>query len=97
VRPEEIGALRAWLAGLMTRQDEVRETFRNEGVRHEQALLLAGADGPVLVYAIEVEDADRAHAAYASSRLPIDLEHREIMARVIEAPARAELLYDVRL
>jgi hypothetical protein len=56
VRPDQVGRLREWLAELGRRQEEVRETFRNEGVRHEQAFVLAGADGPLLVYAIEVDD-----------------------------------------
>jgi hypothetical protein len=89
--------LRAWMAQLGQRAEEVRQTFRQEGVRHEQAFLLRDAQGLVLVYAHEVDDPSAAHAAYAASTLPIDLEHRQQMAAALGGPADAELLYDVRL
>jgi len=89
--------LRAWLAELQQRSDEVRETFRNEGVRHEQAYVLETADGPVLVYAIEIDDPEAAQRAYASSTLPLDLQHREVMETTISGPLALEPLYDVRL
>jgi hypothetical protein len=89
--------LRAWLAELQQRSDEVRETFRNEGVRHEQAYLLETADGPVLIYAIEIDDPEAAQRAYATSTLPLDLQHREVMATTISGPLDLAPLYDVRL
>jgi hypothetical protein len=98
VRAGQLPTLRAWLGALGKRQDEVRATFRNEGVHHEQAYLIESADGPVLVYAIEVEDSDAANAAYTNSTLPIDLEHGAVMRATLEPErASAELLYDVRL
>ena len=42
IKPDEVPHLRAWMGELMQRQDEVRETFRQEGVRHETAYLLQG-------------------------------------------------------
>jgi len=97
VRNDQVEQLRAWFAELMQRQDEVRDTFRNEGVRHEQAFLFESKDGLVLVYAHEVDDPEAAHRAYAASTLPIDLQHREIMSAALVGPAEAELLYEVRL
>jgi hypothetical protein len=85
------------MAELGRRQDEVRATFRNEGVRHEQAYLIESVNGPVLVYAIEVEDPEAALLAYAASTLPLDAEHRKVMAAVLGPPAEAELLYEVRV
>jgi hypothetical protein len=85
------------MAELGRRQDEVRATFRNEGVRHEQAYLLESSSGPVLVYAIEVEDEDAAQQAYEASTLPIDAEHRAVMGTVLGDRADVELLYEVRL
>jgi hypothetical protein len=79
------------------RQDEVRATFANEGVRHEQAFLLESAAGPVLVYAIEVEDVEAAQQAYEASTLAIDAEHRQVMAAVLGPAAEVELLYEARL
>jgi hypothetical protein len=85
------------MAELVRRQDEVRETFRNEGVRHEQAFLMQSVDGPVLVYAHEVDDPEAAQRAYAASTLPLDAQHRKIMRSALDGPAHAELLYEVRL
>ena len=97
VHDDRVERLRDWLAELMQRQVEVRETFRNEGVRHEQAYLLRTADGTVLVYAVEVEDPEAAQRAYVASSLPIDKQHRVVMQAVQAGPADAELLYEVRL
>jgi hypothetical protein len=97
VREDQVERLRAWLAELIKRQDEVRETFRNEGVRHEQAFLLESAQGPVLIYAHEVDDPEAAKRAYADSTLPLDRKHREVMRAVLDGAADAELLYDLQL
>jgi hypothetical protein len=96
-RVRDEAALRAWMAELGQRADEVRATFRQEGVRHEQAFLLPSPDGLVLVYAHEVEDPEAASAAYAQSSLPIDAEHRQRMAAALAEAVEPELLYDVRL
>ncbi len=97
VRADQEQRLRDWFGELTQRQEEVRETFRNEGVRHEQAFLMHTNEGLVLLYAIEVEDPEKAHQAYSASTLPIDLQHREVMRATLDGPADAELLYEVRL
>jgi hypothetical protein len=97
VKDGELQRPRAWMAELNRRQAEVRETFLNETVRHEVAYLVRGEQGSILVYAIEAEDPDRGHRAAATSKLPIDVQHREVMAPVLEGPAEAELLYECRL
>jgi hypothetical protein len=94
VKPEEEVRLRAWLAELSRRRDEVQATFAQEGVRHEQAYLLQTADGPVLVYAMEAADHEQAAQAFKASTLPIDVEHKAVMARVLAGKADAELLYE---
>ena len=40
VKPNKEAQLRAWLAELSTRAEEVRATFVEETVRHEQAFIL---------------------------------------------------------
>jgi len=97
VRDGEVERLRAWGRELMERSDEVRETFRQEGVRHESSHLIQTADGWVHVIAIEVEDMERARAAFAASKLPIDSEHREVMQAALDGLFPAELLYECRL
>lgn len=95
VHPERLELLTAWLAELHSRADEVRESFRGEGVRHEQAYLLHTSEGPVLLYVIEADYHDMARQAYQSSTLPIDLEHKAVLDYALDGPAAAQLLYDV--
>jgi len=67
VHPEKEPKLRMWLAELNARSDEVRDTFRNETVRAEQAFIVPDAIGPVLVYIMEAEDFTRGAKAFAES------------------------------
>jgi len=97
VQPDEVDRLRAWINEEEDRAEEVRQTFRQETVHHEVAYLIEATEGPVLVYAMEAEDFDRADRAYRSSTLPIDLQHREIMRAVVAGPAVVEKLYEVSL
>ena len=94
VKPDQESRLREWMADLGRRSAEVRETFAQEGVQHEQAFLLKNAEGSILIYAMEAPDHERASAAYRNSTLPIDQEHRRIMAQVLGERANAELLYE---
>ena len=95
VHDEQLPTLRAWMEELNARADEVRETFVNEGTRHEQAHLVQTSDGPLLVYAVETEDVDASVAAYRASTLPIDLQHREVMSSVVAEVLPTELLLDM--
>ena len=97
VRPEKLERLESWLRELMTRQDEVRETFTLETVRHEQAFILRDEKGPLLIYVMEAEDHERGRAAFQSSQLPIDLEHRRIMMEVLSEKLHIKPLYDCAL
>jgi len=95
VRPEKLERLIAWLAELQDRSDEVRETFAQEGVTHEQAYVINTTDGPLLVYIVESPDHRRASEAFRNSTLPIDIEHKAIMAEVLSGPAEVAPRYDV--
>lgn len=95
VDDSQLDLLREWMAELNARVDEVRETFANEGTRHEQAHLVHTSDGPLLIYAVEVEDVAAALSAYSESSLPIDVRHREVMASVVAEVLPTELLLDV--
>jgi hypothetical protein len=94
VKAEEEGALRAWMAELNRRGAEVSETLAREGTRHEQAYLLKTSDGPILIYAMEAGDQDRAAEAFRDSHSAIDLEHKRIMKQVLAGTAHAELVYE---
>jgi len=97
IRPDKEDRLRTWLAELNSRADEVRQTFREETVRAEQAFVLAGATGPLLVYVMEAEDFERGSNAFAGSRRAIDLEHREVMRECLADSSTVVPLYDVSL
>lgn len=87
--------LRAWLAELNERADEVRATFRDETVRAEQAFIVDGPNGHVLVYAVEAEDFERGAAAFANSTHPIDAEHRAVMRDCLGPALEVRPVYDV--
>jgi hypothetical protein len=96
VRDDKVERLRAWLRELEERSDEVRDTFAAEGVHQEQGYVLSVDGAPVLAYVMDVEDPERAREVFAASTLPIDVEHRRVMAEVLAGNVEAELLYDVR-
>jgi len=97
VRPEMEARLRAWLAELNTRADEVRETFHDETVRAEKGYVVAGSEGPLLIYVIEAEDFEKGAKAYASSQHKIDAEHRAVMRECLMESPKIDALYDVAL
>ena len=83
VIPGKEGRLREWLEELKTRSTEVMETWDLEGVRSEKAYIIPGEHGPVLIYISEAEDLERAWTAFASSELPIDIQHRAVLAECV--------------
>jgi len=92
VRPGREDQLRKWMAELNRRSAEVRETFAQEGARHEQAYLLKTADGPVLIYAMEAAHHARASSMFRTRHCRSIGNH--VMAQVLAEPASAELLYE---
>ncbi len=97
VPPDKKEKLRWWMAEVQRREEEVKETFRQETVQHEQAYLIDNEGDAILVYVMEVEDPDAARDAFQTSQLAIDHEHRQIMDEVAAETLHPELLYDVRL
>ena len=97
IRPEKEARLRAWLAELGSRADEVRATFRDETVRAEQAYIIAGATGPLLVYVMEAVSFERGSKAFAESQHRIDAEHRDVMRECLAESLGLDPLYDVSL
>ena len=95
VRREAIEQLRSWCKQLESRRHEVLETFANETVTHESALLGVVAGEPVLVHLMEAVDLNQARRAAEERPLPIDLEHRTVMREVLGDEVELELLHDV--
>ena len=67
VKPEKVDRLESWLRDLTSRRDEVRESFAREAVRHEQAFIVPGEKGPLLIFVMEAEDHERGRAAFQTS------------------------------
>ncbi len=97
VREGEEARLRAWGRELMERADEVRATFKQEGVRSEKMFLLETVDGLVLLRVGEVDDWERALNAYEQSALEIDKEHRRVLDPAHDGSHVAELIYECTL
>ena len=97
IKPGQEQRLREWFSDLMHRQSEVRETFKQETVRHEKAFLLETREGTILIYAVEAEDLEQASRAYRNSRLPIDAEHKKVMQQALGSRMPAELVYECAL
>ncbi len=97
IRPDKEQRLRAWLAELNSRAVEVRETFHDETVRAEQAYIVAGQDGPLLVYVIEAGDLARGAKAFVKSTHQIDAEQKTVMRECLVGSLNLEPLYDVSL
>ncbi len=97
IRPEQEEKLRAWLAELNARSDEVRDTFRAETVRAEQAYIVPGSTGPLFIYVMEAEDFERGSKTFAASLAKIDVEHREVMRQCLGESLELNPLYDVAL
>lgn len=94
VRPDKVEQLREWFGELGRRKSEVLATFEQESTRAERVHLLSTATGPVLVYVMDVTDPEKASAAFKSSTLPIDVEHKAAMTACCIGPADAELLFE---
>jgi hypothetical protein len=95
VHSDKVDLLRDWGHELERRRREVVETFTNETVRHELALLLQPAKGPLLIHAMEAADLDEARRAVEEHPLPIDLEHRAVMSEVLAERVDLEVVYDI--
>ena len=97
VLPNEEQDLREWLANLNgPRSEEALETLGDEGCTHETALLVQTSDGPLLVYAMEVEDEQRSRDAAKVSSHAIDADHRRAMDRALGDAPELETVLDLR-
>jgi len=93
VHSDRFADLRAWFRDLDARRSEVLATFEQEGTRAESVHLVPGADGPILVYVMDVDDPERARRAFQASTLQIDIEHKRVMKACCDGPVEAELLF----
>ena len=97
IKPEREGQLRAWFAELNSRSEEVRATFHDEGVQHEQGFILPTSEGPVLVWAAQLNDPDEANRVFAKSSHPIDIEHDRVLRECLDGRIALSPVLDVAL
>ena len=97
INPGRSDKLREWLAAVNgPRREEALATLVDEGCTHEQAFLIEGAEGPVVVYVMEVDDIEASEEAARSSGHPIDADHNRVMEQAVGDPVPFELLLDLR-
>jgi Family of unknown function (DUF6176) len=96
VNPGRANELREWLAQVNgPRRVEALATLVDEGITHEQAYLIEGAEGPVVVYVMEVDDIEATQEATRSSEHPIVADHKRVMELAVGDPLPSELLLDL--
>ena len=96
VRPDKLDRLKAWLIEVAQRTDEVRESFAEGGISHEQAHLIVTANGPMLVAAVEHTDREAVSENSRRSTLPLNVEHEAVMAEVLDGVVETTKLLDFR-
>ncbi len=94
IHPDQVLRLKEWMAEITTRRNEALETYVQEGVRHEMGYLIEGREGPMLVWVMEVHDRDEATHAFLNSKLPIDLQHKQVMRQVVAEWIKPQVLYE---
>ena len=97
VDESRVDRIRDWMLELKRRQKEVLETFENERTTHERVVLIPPQPDFIMVHSIERDDPVAGRAAFLSSQLPIDVEHRAMMDEVTLGPALTETLFELSL
>ena len=96
VHAEKVDELRNWLRTVNgPRRAEALVTLIDETCSHEQAFLIEGKDGPVVVYVMEVADVEQSRRAAELSSHPIDADHRQVMQRTVGDAVSSEVLLDL--
>ncbi|GAA4189963.1 hypothetical protein GCM10022219_06540 [Microbacterium oryzae] len=97
IEPDQRERLESWLQEVDgPRRAEALATLADEGVMHEKAVILDTSDGPILVYAMESADLERARAVAQRSEHGIDAEHREVMEAAVAGRPDIAVVLDLR-
>jgi hypothetical protein len=95
IKPGKEARLRDWFAELSSRSDEVRKSLAAAGVRAEQAFVLSGVTGALLVYVSEADNHAYAEQVYDRSTLAIDADHRRVMEECVADTLTDTAVYDM--
>lgn len=94
IEEKDVPVIRAWLASLAERREELRESYRQQGTRHELFFVVRAPD-PVLVLISELDDVEQGSVTFLGSRLPLDLEFKSLVQTVSNGEMLVgELLFD---
>src|SRR5207245_7945603 len=91
---DQVARLREWMGEITARRNEALQTYAQEGVRREMGYLLEDRHGSILVWVMEVHDRDEATRAFLNSKLPIDLQHKQIMRELVAEWIKPEVVYE---
>ncbi|MDC7804537.1 DUF6176 family protein [Sphingomonas sp. BLCC-B65] len=97
IDPDHLDRVVEWLRTVNgPRRQEALASLAAERVRHETAMILDGADGPVLVYAMETDDIAHSRAVADMSPRAIDAEHRAVMRAADAGGVDCDIVLDLR-
>ena len=91
---DDVHRLRSWLESLSSRRGELRESYRQQGTRHELFFLVRTRRSPLLVLISELDDVEQATESFLRSELPIDVEFKTLIQDLSPEAAEVELIYD---
>jgi hypothetical protein len=97
IDPAKVEQVRAWMAELGTRRDELQAALRQDTVREEKVFLLDAGTGPILVFV--TDNADLAHAMRMRSenQTRIAQDYRVAMRSTVLGEIPAELIFEERV
>ena len=96
VHPDHLDTLRDWFRTADgPRRGEALATLTDESCTHEQAYLIEGKEGPVLVQIMEVGNGDQSKTAAAKSTHAIDADHKRVLQMALGGAVPSELLLDL--
>ena len=91
---EDVPRLREWLGSLSSRREELRESYRTQGTRHELFFLVQTRRSPLLILITELDDVARGTESFLRSELPLDVEFKTLFQDLEPEEAEVELIYD---
>ena len=95
IKPGHIDEMRLWFKNLHSRQPEVLETLKNEGVVVESAFLDKQGDDLFLIYYMKAESVEKAYDVFTKSTSSIDIYFKNEWKQHCEGRIVLEELLDL--
>lgn len=94
LKPNSLQKVSEWSKELNSREEEVFETLRDEGVYLETVFLETTKEADYLIYVMKLEDEERAAQVVKTSKHKIDAFHKKFKADCWESRTPLKLLVD---